>query len=136
MKAEMLHHQGHFFEFVSDMHIPMSYYMGSERGYNTLFYQLELRDKLAFVAFCVWRHIEGSANENMNSSRYKHIFYQFADEVISDDAVLRSLEKISGAKLRGVGTVIKNGTTISGISRNSIVYKKTYEFLRKKRLVS
>lgn len=124
-----------FFKFVSDMHVPMSYYMGSERGYDTLFHQLELRDKLAFFVFSVYRHTKGSVNENMNISEHKSVFYQFADKVISDDAFLRSLEKINGAKLRGIGTAIGNGMTISGINRNSIAYKRVYEFLSEKELV-
>lgn len=124
-----------FFKFVSDMRIPMSYYMGSERAYDTLFHQLESRDKLAFFVFSVYRHTKGSTNENMNTSEHKSVFYQFADKMISDDAFLRSLEKINGVKLRGIGTVIGNGMTISGINRNSIAYKRAYEFLSEKELV-
>ena len=71
----------------------------------------------------------------MNVSEHKNLFYQFADEVISDATFLRSLEKINGAKLRGIGRVIGNGMTISGVNKNTIAYKKSYEFLKAKGLL-
>jgi len=116
-----------FFKFVASKRIPMSYYMGTRRGYDTLFYRMEKRDRAAFIIFSIYRHMYGISNENMNECPKVDIFYEFADTMLNDDSFMRSMEKIEGSRLRSLGNVY-------GINRNSVIYKKAYEFLSSKGL--
>lgn len=60
------------FSYAKQMNIPVSYYCGKKRLYNTIFENLPLQDALAFFAFCVYRDEYNSYDiANLNYSPHK-----------------------------------------------------------------
>jgi hypothetical protein len=125
-----------FFQFATDMHIPVSYYLGTEDAYRIVYDHLNLRDRIAFFAFCIYRSIKNIDNENLNASDHKAVFYEFADSMLEDESFMKSMSKnIFGEQLRCVGTRKINGVMIYGIARNTGAYKKAFAYLKEHELL-
>lgn len=121
------------FEFATQMHIGVSYYVGKKALYNIIFGNLGDLDRIAFFTFNVYKCISNNYSiANMNDSSYKNLFYEFASSVQDDSSFLTSMNKYSGESLRFFGTKTINGYTITGGSKNTIAFKKARDFLKAK----
>lgn len=121
------------FSYAAQMNIPVSYYCGKKRLYNTIFESLDLRDAIAFFAFCVYKDAFNSYDiANMNYSPYKQLFYEYSDSICDNESFVKSLYRYQGEDLRYFGTRIYNGHETHGGSKSTIAYKNTIEYLRPK----
>lgn len=118
------------FSYAKQMNIPVSYYCGKKRLYNTIFENLPLRDAIAFFAFCVYKEEFNSYDiANLNFSPHKKLFYDYSDFVCDNESIVKSLYRYRGQDLRYFGTRIYNGHEIHGGSKNTIAYKNAKQYL-------
>lgn len=123
------------FTYATEQKIMVSYYTGKKALYNIIFYHLELDDKIAFFAFCLYRFYSDDRNSNLNHSPYKDIFYEYAKQMHENPSFLNSLKRMNGEDLRYWGKIKVNGRVYTGTSTNTIVYRETYNYLKKKNLI-
>lgn len=116
--------------YATEMKIKLSYYIGKNALYDLIFANLEPRDKIAFFVFCVYRFTTDDRHGNLNTSRHKNLFYQFADEHISDDQFVKSVNRYNGHQLKFFGTLSLKGTELTGGSTTTVAYKTTIKFLK------
>ena len=108
-----------------------SYYIGKKALYDQIFRTLELKDKIAFFVFCVYRFATDDRKGNLNTHLYRDLFYTFAEENRANESFIKSMTKYSGKELRYFGTLTINGTTsYDGGSKNTIAYKTAISFLK------
>ncbi len=123
------------FTYATEQKIMVSYYTGKKALYNIIFYHLELDDKIAFFAFCLYRFYSDDRNSNLNHSPYKDIFYEYAKQMHENPSFLNSLKRMNGEDLRYWGKIKVNGRVYTGTSTNTIVYRETYNYLKKENLI-
>ena len=78
--------------FACEKGVCFSAYIGEVALLRNVLYTLELRDKLAFYAYCAVCSRNSEKIGNMLDSALCSRFYQFADNAINLEAVVRSLE--------------------------------------------
>ena len=78
--------------FACEKGVCFSAYIGEVALLSNVLYTLELRDKLAFYAYCVVCSRDGERIGNLLNSALCSQFYQFADDTINLEPVVRSLE--------------------------------------------
>lgn len=123
------------FAYATEQKIMVSYYTGKKALYNIIFEELELNDKIAFFAFCLYRFLSNDRNSNLNHSPYKDIFYEFSKQMCENASFLNSLNRHKGKDLRYWGKIKVNGKICTGKSTDTIAYKETYEYLKQKNLI-
>lgn len=114
------------FEYATEMHIPVSYYCRDKRLYNTIFYNLALRDKIAFFIFSVYKYKYHSHLYTPWGCQYEFLFYEFADIHQENKRFITSMNRYDGADLQFFG--IRDGC--EGGSKATIAYKTALEFLK------
>lgn len=117
--------------YATECHLKLSYYIGKKALYDMIFNKLDMRDKIAFFVFCVYRYTTNDRQGNLNKSPYRDLFYVFSDENITNDAFIKSMNKYSGRELRFFGTLTIGNVQTTGGSTRTIAYKTAIEFLRK-----
>lgn len=118
-------------EFANAKNVVFSGCAGKKYLYNTIFNNLSDYDKVAFFAFSLYRWLSDDRHGNLETSPLKKMFYDFAKDVIQDDAFMNSLKRYRGADLRLFGEVtIPSGQIVEGGSTRTIAYKKTADFLQ------
>ena len=123
-------------QYATDMKIGLSYYIGKKELYDYIFDCLELRDKIAFFAFSIYRFVTNDRYGNLYRHPKKAIFYEFADEKIEDKSFIKSMNSYDGSSLRYFGTINVNGNTYSnGGSKTKLAYKEVITFLDKKKIL-
>lgn len=80
-----------FARYADDMGLYFSSFVGAETLFNGVVRSLEMRDKIAFFAYCVLCSYHRWDIGNLLSSPYKDRLYEFADIVIQDDALVKSV---------------------------------------------
>lgn len=124
------------YRYATEKHVPISYYTPRGWLYSKLYDSLSPRDKRAFIAFSVHRIIANESNESISESKYKDIFYEFADAMESNASFIKSMkDNVDGRKLLHLGSGTENGKYFTGLSKNSTVYKQTIDFLKSKNLI-
>lgn len=118
-------------QYATEMKIKLSYCIGKSSLYNLVFKSLELKDKIAFFVFCVYRWSTDDRYGNLNSSSHKDLFYQFSDLCINDDRFIKSLNKYEGKDLKFFGKLTIGDTIVYGGSTQTIAYKTAIDFLSK-----
>lgn len=118
-------------EYATECKICLSYYIGKKALYDKIFWALEGRDKIAFFVFCVYRYTTDDRRANLNKSPHRELFYTFADDNLSNDSFIKSMNRYSGRELRFFGTLTINSRRITGGSTQTIAYKTALEFLRR-----
>ena len=118
-------------EYATECKICLSYYIGKKALYDKIFWALEGRDKIAFFVFCVYRYTTDDRRANLNKSPHRELFYTFADDNLSNDSFIKSMNRYSGRELRFFGTLTINSRHITGGSTQTIAYKTALEFLRR-----
>ena len=68
-----------------------SVYVGAEQLFEKMIRQSSDRDRAALYAYAVRQSIRGAAFENMLADPDKDIFYTFADAVVADASLVKSL---------------------------------------------
>ncbi|GIO39093.1 hypothetical protein J41TS12_39540 [Paenibacillus antibioticophila] len=121
-------------DFADARNIEYSPYIGKKSMYNKVFDALELRDKIAFFTFCVYRYLSDDRHSNLDTSPLKEKFYSFADSQLKNSSFINSMNKYTGESLRYFGKmVIENEgdweTEVYGGSTTTIAYKQTAEYL-------
>lgn len=119
--------------FATECHVKFSYYIGKRALYDLIFNSLELKDKIAFFAFCIFRYTSRDRRGNLNSHPYHKLFYDFAENNLTNESFIKSMNKYSGKELRFFGEHPTYGT---GGSKNTIAYKAVMEFLKQQNLYS
>ena len=115
--------------FADERKFKFSYYIGKKGLYNLIFYQLELRDKIAFFVFSIYRHLSDDRHANLDTSPLKDYFYNFAEQYINDESFVKSMLKYEGEDLRFFGTLTINTKEYTGGSINTKAYKIASEYL-------
>ena len=123
------------FHYATEMKIKLSYFTGKKALYSIIFDNLELRDKIAFFAFCIYRYLSNDRHGNLNTSYRKAYFYEFADSKLEDTSFIKSMNRYSGAELRYFGSIRIDGNIYSGGSKQTIAYKEVVAFLKEKHFV-
>lgn len=121
--------------YATEMKIHLSHYIGKKALYNHIFNQLNVKDKIAFFVFCIYRFNSNDRCGNLNKSYYKTEFYQFADSHMNESSFIKSMNRYSGEQLRYFGKLQVENTILEGGSKNTIAYKEVLEFLKLKNLV-
>lgn len=117
-------------QYATEMKIKLSYCIGKNALYDLIFSTLELRDKIAFFVFCVYRWGTDDRYGNLNNSSHKDLFYQFSDSHITDDKFIKSLNKYEGKNLKFFGKLTVGDTVVYGGSAQTIAFKTTMDFLK------
>lgn len=118
-------------EFAKNRRILFSQYIGKKALYNRVFYELSERDKIAFFAFCVYRHVSDDRHANLDTHPKRQLFYDFAAEKEKDERFTKSMSKYSGEDIRFFGTIkFPDGGEAYGGSISTIAYKTCVDFLQ------
>ena len=125
--------------YATEMGIKFSYYIGKKHLYELIFRTLNLTDKIAFYAFCVFRdkmRDKFNISANLNKSSHYSLFYEFANLQLNNDSFIKSLDRIQGHTLRYFGDyTCPDGVVLTGASKNTIAYTTTMNYLRSKNIV-
>ncbi len=78
-------------------------YVGNKYLHTLLFDNLELRDKIIFFCFCVYRFNYGNENENLLDHKYLDMFNSFCDIYINDSLFIDSMEDYIGEEIAYFG---------------------------------
>lgn len=78
-------------------------YVGNRYLHTLIFDHLELRDKIIFFCFCVYRFSYGREDENLLKHKYLDKFNSFADKYINDSLFITSMEEYIGEDLAYFG---------------------------------
>lgn len=116
--------------YATSCHIKFSYYIGKKALYDLIFNCLDLRDKIAFFAFCVYRYATDDRSGNLNKHPSRNLFYKFAADNLSNESFVKSMNRYNGCDLRFFGKLTVRGTISYGASTDTIAYKTTLNFLR------
>ena len=117
-------------DYATNMGFSFSKYIGEKQLYNLNYENLELRDKLAFFIFSIYRYLSGDIRENLLVHPFKEKFYSFSDEMKSDKKFVKSALNYKGEELRFFGTVrFADGVESIGASINTIAYKAASEYV-------
>lgn len=81
-----------FAVFASEMGICFSAYIGEKALLEKVIYNLDIRDKLAFYAYCALCSRNYEKIGNMLKSSQCDQFYQFSDNSLEAEAIIRSLD--------------------------------------------
>lgn len=84
-------------------------------------YHLNERDKLAFYAYCLICYRKHERIGNLNSSQYYEKLYEFADNCIGNQSLLRSLND-------------REPEDYTNPNRRTLIYKETIQFLKNNKL--
>lgn len=121
--------------FATNHKIKFSYYIGKKALYNRIYEQLDLKDKIAFFAFCVYRFNSIDRNGNLDKSIHKDAFYELAKNKINNKTFITSIKRYKGEQLRFFGKIQVNGYETTGGSKTTSAYKETYAFLQERRIL-
>lgn len=117
-------------DFANEIGMDFSKYIGKKSLYNLIFNKLELKDKIAFFIFCIYRWLSDDRKGNLAKHPYKLVFYEFSNIMISNERFIKSMNNYSGSDLRFFGVLkFDNGRETYGGSQNTIAYKYCIEFL-------
>jgi hypothetical protein len=120
-------------EFADERGLFFSKYIGKKILYNKIFRELDIRDRIAFFAFSIYRYLSDDRHANLDTSPFNDKFYLFADQVVTEESFIKSLNRYEGKDLRyfGKAQILEDGYIIEtyGGSVNTIAYKKTVKFL-------
>ncbi len=117
-------------DYATSQKIKLSYYIGKKALYDLLFMKLELREKIAFFIFCIYRYTTDDRQGNLSKCSHRDLFYKFADENISNAQFIKSMNTYNGTELRFFGTMTVDGVGLTGGSKRTIAYKTATEFLK------
>lgn len=125
-------------KFADSKDIIFSSYIGKKALYNLIFYKLNDLDAAAFFIFSVYRYYSNDRQGNLNLSRHKSKFYEFAELVVSNPSLIKSLhDNYRGADLRFFGTLkTSSETSSSGGSRSTAIFKHAKQFLIDSKLLT
>lgn len=118
--------------YATECGIKFSYYIGKKALYDLIFNTVDLKEKIAFFVFCIYRYTTDDRQGNLHNSLYKDYFYKFAEENMANDNFLKSMNKYNGHDLRFFGKLTVNNMQISGGSTNTNAYKTVVEYLKQK----
>mgnify|MGYP005980844019 CR=1 FL=1 len=116
--------------YATEMRVFLSYYIGKKALYNTIFDQLDIKDKIAFFVFCIYRFNSNDRTGNLNQSRYKADFYKFAEIHLQDKSFIQSMNHYKGEQLRYFGKMQVGNMICEGGSKNTNAYKEVMRFLQ------
>jgi hypothetical protein len=98
---------------------------------------LDVKDKIAFFVFCIYRYHSNDRNGNLNRSPHKKSFYLFAANHVADKAFVRSMNRYEGSDLRVFGRArTADGYYFTGGSTGTLAYKCAYDYLRSHDLIN
>lgn len=117
--------------YATECHVKFSYYIGKRALYDLIFNSLELKDKIAFFAFCIYRYTSRDRRGNLNSHPHRNLFYDFSENNLANENFVKSMNKYRGNELRFFGEHPTYGT---GGSKNTIAYKAVIGFLKQHNL--
>ncbi len=107
-----------------------SKYIGKKSLYDLIFNKLDLKDRIAFFIFSIYRYLSDDRHANLDTSVHKEKFYSFAEKKVNDNSFLKSIRFYSGADLRYFGTFRVGDYEIEGASTNTISYKTSVSYLK------
>lgn len=116
--------------YATECGIKFSYYIGKKALYDLIFNTVDLREKIAFFVFCIYRYTTDDRQGNLHNSLYKDYFYIFAEKNMANDNFIKSMNKYNGHDLRFFGKLTVNNTQISGGSTNTNAYKTVIAYLK------
>lgn len=125
-------------KFADSKDIVFSSYIGKKALYNLILYKLNDLDATAFFIFSIYRYYSNDRQGNLNLSRHKSKFYEFAELVVSNPSLLKSLhDNYRGADLRFFGTLkTSSEVSSSGGSRSTAIFKRAKQFLIESKLLT
>lgn len=109
-------------EYAYDKGLLFSKYIGKKALYNKIFHELGLEDKVAFFCLYVYNNELGGSDFNLNNSKYKDYFYEFAKKNRSNKSFISSMNRYDGRSLSSRGAY--------GGSKETIAYKSVLSFLK------
>lgn len=119
-------------EYAYKKGVKFSKFIGKKDLYNSIYFSLELRDKIAFFAFCVYRWACENRHANLNTSPHKKLFYDFSENNLTNESFVKSLDNYRGEDIRFFGKLeTKDGYTLYGGSTRTLAFKTCIEFLKK-----
>lgn len=117
-------------DYATECHLKFSYYIGKKALYDLIFNLLDTKDKIAFFIFCIYRYKTNDRRGNLNKHPYRDLFYTFANNNLSNESFIKSMNKYAGNELRFFGNFTINGTVLHGGSTQTTAYKTANEFLK------
>jgi len=118
--------------YATECGVKFSYYIGKKALYDLVFNTIDLKEKIAFFVFCIYRYTTNDRQGNLHNSLYQDYFYKFAEENIGNESFLKSMNKYNGSDLRFFGKLTVNNVQFSGGSTNTNAYKTVIEYLRQR----
>ena len=119
-----------FVEYAIDMGFSFSKYAGKASLYNLVYENLELKDKLCFFTFSVYKYLSGDGRDNLMTHPYKDKFYVFVDSMKADAKFVKSAINYRGEELIFFGIIrFSDGVESNGGSINTIAYKSVSVFI-------
>lgn len=118
--------------YATECGIKFSYYIGKKALYDLIFENVELKEKIAFFVFCIYRYTTDDRQGNLHNSLYRDYFYKFAEENVQNENFIKSMNKYSGQNLRFFGKLTVNNVQFNGGSTNTNAYKTVIEYLKQK----
>lgn len=118
-------------EFALSHGIHFSRFIGKNSLYDLVFSNLQGRDKIAFFAFCVYRWLSDDRISNLDTHEHRDLFYSFADENLSNESFVKSVNHYAGSSIKFFGEIRSGGSSFDGGSTNTIAYKTASEYLCK-----
>ena len=118
--------------YATECGLKFSYYIGKNALYDLIFNTVDLKEKIAFFVFCIYRYTTDDRQGNLHNSLYQDYFYKFAEENIENVNFLKSMNKYNGHDLRFFGKLTINNIQTSGGSTNTNAYKTVIEYLKQK----
>lgn len=118
--------------YATECGLKFSYYIGKKALYDLIFNTVDLKEKIAFFVFCIYRYTTDDRQGNLHNSLYQDYFYKFAEENIENVDFLKSMNKYNGHDLRFFGKLTINNIQTTGGSTNTNAYKTVIEYLKQK----
>lgn len=117
----------------TDLGLDVSDYIGKRKLYNYIWASIDDHTRYAFFALQVYRWLSDDREVNLNTHKYKQLFFDFADLVANDTQFINSIKRSfsQGENVRFFGTIYANQTSYEGGSVQTIAYKKAVEYLSK-----
>lgn len=122
-------------DFAREKGMQFSDYVGNKYLHNLLFDNLELKDKIIFFCFCIYKCQFDDSKEQILEHPYMEVFQRFGEQYMKDNFFIASMEEYLGEELVAFGKtekVTKEGKkkTIYGGSIYTRAYKNAYDYLK------
>lgn len=119
-------------EYATEKGLTFSRYIGTKALYELIFDSMTLNDKVAFFIFSVYKQLSDDSSSNLNKHKHKNLIYVYANELQTQEKIIKSICNYRGSELIHFGKVMhSDGIETSGGSVNTYAYKTVSEYVSK-----